>query len=404
VVAAVPLLLKAAEEADAAVQAEAFNGLAALADAATLPALVKLLVEAKSDGQRGAAEKALVAACRRIPDKDAAVTPVLAALPGPNSQVRCCLLGIAARVPSAKSLAVLQAAVNDAEASVQDAAIRALAEWPDAAAGADLLRIARIDKSQVHQVLALRGVIRLAALPNAGPPEQTVQQLAEALALATRGEEKKLVLAALAEVPHPAALDLAVSCLSHKDLELEAATTAVKLAKTVQKTKPEVAAAAIKKVLEVCQTPAARQVAEGALIIVGDMVNIAPQGVATSPDGLEKDGASGGDQAAIDGDQATYWDEEDNQKLYRLVVTFKQPERIAAVSILGFAHHSFAPKDFEILGDGKALKKVENAQYEDNFLVLRLDPVTCTTVELKITGYYGKSPAIRELGIYRPAK
>ena len=49
------------------------------------------------------------------------------------------------------------------------------------------------------------------------------------------------------------------------------------------------------------------------------------------------------------------------------------------------------------------VKKVEDDQYDNNYLVLKLDEVTATTVELKITGYYGNSPAIRELGIYRPA-
>jgi len=152
----------------------------------------------------------------------------------------------------------------------------------------------------------------------------------------------------------------------------------------------------------VCTEPAARQLADSAWFVVGSLVNIAPQGTASSPDDLEKDGASGGDQAAIDGDPATYWDEEDSKGLYRLVVALPQPERIAAISITGYEHHQFAPKDFEILCDGKAVKKIEDAQYEDNLLIVKLDEVTCSTVELKITGYYGQSPAIRELGLYRP--
>ena len=142
--------------------------------------------------------------------------------------------------------------------------------------------------------------------------------------------------------------------------------------------------------------------AESAWFVVGSLVNIAPLGKATSPDDVEKDGASSGDQAAIDGNPATYWDEDDGKSLYRLVVTLPQPERIAAISIMGYEQHRFAPKDFEIVCDGKAVKKIENAQYEDNLLVIKLDPVTCATVELKITGYHGGSPAIRELGIYRP--
>ena len=55
----------------------------------------------------------------------------------------------------------------------------------------------------------------------------------------------------------------------------------------------------------------------------------------------------------------------------------------------GYGHHNYAPKDFEVLCDGRVVKKVENAQYDDNFLLLRLDEATCTSVDLKITGYHG---------------
>jgi hypothetical protein len=206
----------------------------------------------------------------------------------------------------------------------------------------------------------------------------------------------------MGDVPHAAALELAGGCLTDKDLEVEAAMAVVKIAKKVQNSHPDQAKAAVQKILEVCTQPAARQVAESAWFVVGSLVNIAPQGKASSPDDVEKDGAASGDQAAIDGNPATYWDEEDGKSLYRLVVTLPQPERIAAISIMGYEQHRFAPKDFEIVCDGKAVKKTENAQYEDNLLVIKLDPVTCTTVELKITGHHGGSPAIRELGIYRP--
>jgi hypothetical protein len=35
-------------------------------------------------------------------------------------------------------------------------------------------------------------------------------------------------------------------------------------------------------------------------------------------------------------------------------------------------------------------------------LTVSLPPTRCTAVDLKITGYYGGSPAIRELEIYGP--
>lgn len=131
------------------------------------------------------------------------------------------------------------------------------------------------------------------------------------------------------------------------------------------------------------------------------LVNIAATGTASSPDDLEQDGDGRGDRAAIDGDPGTYWDEQDRARLYRLVVGFKQPEKVAALGVMGWAQHEFAPKDFEVLCNGRSLKKVENAAYENNVWFLSIPETTCRSVELAITGYYGGSPAIRELGLFR---
>jgi len=268
----------------------------------------------------------------------------------------------------------------------------------------DLLDVARATDNKTHKVLAVRGFVRLAAQPGSRAPEQTVKQFADALSLAQTADLQKTVLAALGNIAHPAALELAASCLPAKDADVEvaAATAVVQIAKNVRHKNRDAAKAAVQKVLDTCKTPAARRLAENAFTNIDSMANIALQGVASSPDGLKDDGTSKGCQAAIDGNPDTYWDKQDHQKLYRLVVTFKQPEKIAAISVLGYQHHNFAPKDFEILCDGKAVKRIENAQYDNNFLVVTLGETTCTTVELKITGYYGGSPAIRELGIYAP--
>ncbi len=128
--------------------------------------------------------------------------------------------------------------------------------------------------------------------------------------------------------------------------------------------------------------------------------NLALGATATSPDDLEKDGDASGDQAAIDGDLGTYWDEVDGKDLYRLCVTFPQPTEVSVVKITGFVHQNYAPKDFEILCDGKQVAQVTGATYSSNELLVQFAATRATTLELKITGYYGKSPAIRELGVY----
>ncbi len=396
-----PVLLALAKDPEPAVRAEAQRVLGQVAGPADLPVMTQMLVQAATDQDREAVERALSGVIGRIDDKDAAAAALKGALAGSSVEVRCALLRVLAHAPCRVSLETLRAATTAAEPVVKDVAIRSMADWPDTAAMADLLALARGAQDANHRALALRGFIRLAAVPNQRPSEQTTDLLGQGLALATRPEEKRAVLAALVEVQHVSALTIAESCLGDPAIETEAANAVVRLARKVQATNPDAAAGAVRKILETCKTPAARQLAEGAGIVLADMINIAPQGTATSPDGLEKDGQAGGDQAAIDGDPATYWDEQDGAKLYRLVVTFKEPKPIAAISISGYAQHNFAPRDFEILCDGKTIKKIENAQYTDNLLILPLPETTGQSLELKITGYYGGSPAIRELGIYQ---
>ena len=399
---AVPALLGAASDADRSVSRAALKALGTLADERVLPALIAMLAAAESSADRSRIEKTLTKVVGNVADRDAAAAPILAVLPKAQGKPRAVLLAVLGKIPTEKALAALRTALNDPDEDAQDAAVRALAAWPDARPMADLLEVARTAKSPVHKVLALRGFVDMAAMPAQRPVADTARLFAEAMTLAQRPDDKKMVLAALAGVHHPDALATALPCCADPALEAEAVAAALSIAKAVRKTHRKEAVAAAEQILETAKAPASKQAAENALIIIGQAMNIAPQGTATSPDGLDKDGGAHGDQAAIDNNPVTYWDEVDNKKLYRLVVTFKQPETINAITILGYQHHGYAPKDFDLLCDGKVVKQVRNAQYSDNVLVVRFGPLACKAVELKITGYYGASPAIRELGIYAP--
>jgi len=128
--------------------------------------------------------------------------------------------------------------------------------------------------------------------------------------------------------------------------------------------------------------------------------NLAIGGAAESPTGLKPDGAGGPPAAAIDGNPKTYWDEENGQPEYRLRVTLKREEVASRLRITGYRHHDFAPKDFSVLFDGREAKKVTGAEYAGDRLLVECPPTRCRVVELVITGYYGDSPAIRELEIF----
>jgi len=133
---------------------------------------------------------------------------------------------------------------------------------------------------------------------------------------------------------------------------------------------------------------------------VVEVGNLARFAVASSPDGLDTDGGSGPDAAAIDGDENTFWDEEDGKERYVFQADFGEARTISAISLTGYEHESHAPRDFEVVLDGEVVLSVVDAAYEANFLVAAFPAKTGKSLQLNITKAYGGSPTIRELGIY----
>ncbi|HPD14769.1 MAG TPA: HEAT repeat domain-containing protein [Planctomycetota bacterium] len=233
----VPELLRCAEDEDEGVRREAFTAIGKLANDKTFPALVALLVRAKGDEALKAAERAVLTVARDLKDEAGRADALVAALAKATPAGKAAVLRVLGRFGGDKALAAVRAAVGDADASVQDAALRTLADWPDAAPADDLLKTVRETKNETHRVLALRGYVRMLALPSDRPIEDVLKRYDEAMKLTTRAEEKKQVLAMMAELRHPAVL---------KALEPYAADAALKAE----------AEAAIKKVTEAMKAPA----------------------------------------------------------------------------------------------------------------------------------------------------
>ena len=297
-----------------------------------------------------------------------------------------------------KAREAVRAALKTGDADTRRAAVRALAAWPDAAPLDDLLAEAAATHDATIKALALRGVANLAAAAVDRKADDRVAVLRKAIALTDGSEQIKPILAALGKIPCRAAAQLAAGYLKDPAVCDEAALAVVEVGEALGVQAREQVGAELKQARAACDNPIIK--ARLNAIPLGE--NLALGGKATNPDGLAADGEGGPPQSAIDGNPSTYWDEVDNQKLYQLRVEMRKPAVVATIRILGFKHHEFAPKDFEILCDGKVVKQVRDAQYENNLLTVPVPPTRCSTVELKITGYYGGSPAIRELEIYGP--
>ncbi len=249
VAVATQALLKAAVDADESIRLAAAKALGETVTPGDLPGLVELLVKTKAGNELAAIETALASACARVPDREACAAIVGSAIAKADAEAKSALLRTMGRVGGTKALEAVQAAVKDAAETVRETAIRVLAEWSDPAATADLAALAKSSESKTHKILALRGYIRLIGQSNQ-PADQKLALCKDALSLADRDEEKKLVLGALGGVPSVEALAIVVPFLSNPATKDEAAAAAVAIGEKIASSHAPQTADAMNKVLQ----------------------------------------------------------------------------------------------------------------------------------------------------------
>lgn len=257
-----PLLATAADE-DRKVRLESFKVLRIIARPEDLPALVNLLLEVKSDADRSEAEKMVAAVAHKIEEKGRQATAVLAVLPNVKETAgRASLLRTLGRIGDSSSLPTLQAALTNREPEIQDAAIRALSDWPTPGPVPDLVKVAQTSDNKVHKVLALRGFVRLLGLDSRRPAEETIDLYKKAMDLAGDAAEKKRVLSGLAAAKSVAALTLSAQYLDDVTLHLEAESAAVQIARATAGSDPQRTKEVLQKVIQGTKNDALREQAQ----------------------------------------------------------------------------------------------------------------------------------------------
>lgn len=409
--AAVPLLTSG----HPAVRAAALRALAELGNAADIEPLRLALRAAPEDAERGLAELALAGALRRATAKDGALPFGLPEITGETPPVQACLLRAVATLGTREAYAILREALGATDADLRLVTLRALHGWPDRQPVGALLERARLVGAGEERETAL-GTIAEIALRGKAEAGKSASVLASALPLAGTPETKRALLGALGKVPDAEALPAVLEYLSDTDVREEACSAALGIASALPAAAKDAAVDALQRVLTAARSGATHESARAQLVLLGVELpvarsatltdpgpNLALGATATSPDSLESDGQASGDQSAIDGDPATYWDEVDNQPEYRLRVAFPAPLEVGAIRITGYQPGAYAPRDFEILCDGQVVLSVSEAVYDNNQFAVTFPATRCGTLELRITGYHGLSPAIRELEVYGPA-
>ncbi|MFI5380012.1 MAG: HEAT repeat domain-containing protein [Tepidisphaerales bacterium] len=262
---AMPALLKLGAACDDnAVAGELGRAYTTLGSPADLGELAKVLVGAKLPAMRTATAAAISSiAIRQNARNEAAdvLAPALATAPGDLKPVILDLLG---RVGGARALAAARGGLADA--ATHDAALRALAEWPDDSAAEDLLKLTGSAGGN-NRVIAVRGYLRLAAKgAKERPAAQTLGMFKQAVPLTDRADEKRNLLARLAEVPANAdLLNLAMSFLDDAAVKSEAAMASLTLAEGLVKANPKAAKEAAQRIRQLAISDAVNRRADQVL-------------------------------------------------------------------------------------------------------------------------------------------
>lgn len=233
IAAAVPALLQAAEDSAVEIRVAALTALGYAIDFRDLSALIARVANPPANAdEAAAAERALQAACVRMPAPDATAAGLQAAMAQAPLAARIKLLETLTAVGGDKALEIVAGAARDTTPEIQDAGSRLLGEWMSVDAGPVLLDLARTTAEERYKIRALRGYIRLVRQFTM-PDEQRAAMCRAALQAAERDAERKLILEVMQRNPSLDMLRVAVEAAKMPSIKTEAATIAMALAQQV---------------------------------------------------------------------------------------------------------------------------------------------------------------------------
>ena len=230
ITSAAPVLLKSATDADAEIRLASLRALGVVADGTSLPALLDLLVTARTEADRTEAESAVVEVARKNNGAPNPSQTVGVRYPSArDSATKVALIKVLGELGSDSSLALLRRALADPDKAIAHAAVSALSAWPNANPIPDLQQCVKTAEDRRTRTLALWGLIRLIGLEENRDAAQTVALYEDAMNSCTEPGQRKAVLAGLGEVRTQASLKIVAAYLGDETSKLEAAVAVSKI-------------------------------------------------------------------------------------------------------------------------------------------------------------------------------
>lgn len=236
-ITAMPALLKATGNADTGVRQAAIKMVGELGGPEQFTSLLALLMDLKQPQELAAAEQALTAVCRKTDDPQSYAGKLIDRLNEAGPAQKSALLRVLGAIGGTNALKAVREAVNDSNAEVHAAAIRALCAWKTADAAPDLIVLAKQAPNTSEKIAALRSYISLVRDESLST-EKKLEMCKQAAELIQRDEEKKLLLGVLAIVPEASALSMAMEHVDNPATKNEACFAAVEISEKIVQQKP----------------------------------------------------------------------------------------------------------------------------------------------------------------------
>jgi HEAT repeat protein len=224
---ALPRLLREARGQSPIVRTAALRVLRDMGQPDMLPALVDLLL-ATPPADRDAAIDTVSEIARRgasEQQRTGVLTARLAAVSQPADKIA--LLTLLGQVGGSSALTALRSALDAPNDEVRATALSLLGDWPTDEPLEDLHRAVSAAKDDRQRTLALRGYLRMIGANEARPTSQTLALYREVAPLATRADERRLLLAGLAKTRSLEALEFANGFVQDTNVRAEAEAAVV---------------------------------------------------------------------------------------------------------------------------------------------------------------------------------
>ena len=238
-VAGVPVLFNLLNDSDAEVRKAAWNGLGSLATEDDMVAMAKAVFVIKDQGEMDSGMAAARNVCAQARDKAKCFDVIAAYYDGTTDGGKSAIVDLASLVGSPAAMEVVKKAMKSGNQELYSSAVRSLAAWSNASAASELLELAKSAPKEVDRILALRGYVRLAGMDNVGlNAAQRTEMFKQAAEMATRPEEKKLIISGLRTVRNAETLSLVNKYLDDPALREDAEQSAAEMAWEMRKEGP----------------------------------------------------------------------------------------------------------------------------------------------------------------------